>query len=72
MDPETTFAQRFADDWIDSWNAHDLDRVLSQYDDGFERSSSLIAQFAGKSSAVLRGKSAIARIGKRLSSRCRS
>jgi ketosteroid isomerase-like protein len=25
------FAQHFAEDWVASWNAHDLDRVLSHY-----------------------------------------
>jgi len=22
----------FADDWVDSWNSHDLDRILAHYD----------------------------------------
>lgn len=36
------FAQRFAAEWIDAWNAHDLERVLSHYDDAFVMSSPLI------------------------------
>ncbi len=31
MTIDDTFARAFAADWIDSWNAHDLDRVLSHY-----------------------------------------
>jgi len=29
MTPET--ARRFASDWIDAWNRHDLDAILSHY-----------------------------------------
>ena len=31
MDSE--FARRFATDWCDAWNAHDLERILSHYED---------------------------------------
>ena len=37
------FAERFATDWIAAWNSHDLDRVLTHYEDDFEMSSPLIA-----------------------------
>ena len=56
---EQTFAEHFAADWIDSWNAHDLDRVLSHYEDDFEMSSPIIIQVAGEPSGTLRGKSAV-------------
>ena len=26
---EQTIAERFAADWIDSWNSHDMSRILS-------------------------------------------
>jgi ketosteroid isomerase-like protein len=26
-------AQDFAQDWIEAWNYHDLDRILSHYDE---------------------------------------
>lgn len=36
MEPITqAFAQQFSREWIDAWNAHDLDRVLSHYADAF-------------------------------------
>jgi hypothetical protein len=53
------FAKHFAEDWIDSWNNHDLGRVLSHYDDSFEMSSPVIIQIAGEPSGTLKGKEAI-------------
>ena len=53
------FAEHFAADWIESWNAHDLDRVLSHYADDFEMSSPVIIQIAGEPSGTLRGKAAV-------------
>ena len=37
IDPEWALA--FAADWIESWNAHDMNRILSHYTDDFEMSS---------------------------------
>ena len=54
-----TFAERFAADWIDSWNAHDLGRVLSHYAEDFEMASPLIVRIAGEPTGRLRGKSAV-------------
>jgi ketosteroid isomerase-like protein len=56
---DKALAEQFAADWIDSWNAHDLDRILSHYADDFEMSSPVIIQVAGEPSGVLRGKSAV-------------
>jgi SnoaL-like domain len=53
------FAKSFASEWVAAWNAHDIERVLSHYSDGFEMSSPIIAQLLGESSGVLRGKEAI-------------
>jgi ketosteroid isomerase-like protein len=54
------FAQRFAAEWIEAWNSHDLDKVLSHYADDFEMSSPYIAQIAGEPSGMLRGKHQVA------------
>jgi len=54
------FADRFAEEWIESWNSRDLDRILSHYDDDFVMSSPRIVVIAGEPSGVLRGKPAIA------------
>ena len=53
------FANRFAEDWIESWNAHDLDRILAHYSADFEMSSPVIAQLMSEASGLLRGKEAI-------------
>ena len=53
------FAERFAADWIASWNAHDLDRVLLHYAEDFEMSSPVIVQMVSELSGTLRGKVAV-------------
>jgi hypothetical protein len=56
---DKAFAEQFAADWIDSWNSHDLERVLSHYADDFEMSSPVIKQLVGEPSGMLRGKAAV-------------
>jgi len=56
---ERAFAEQFAAEWIASWNAHDLPRILSHYADDFEMSSPVIVQIAGEPSGLLRGKAAV-------------
>jgi len=56
---DKTFAEHFAADWIESWNAHDLDRILAHYTDDFEMSSPCIITVAGEQSGTLRGKEAV-------------
>lgn len=57
---DQSFAEHFAADWIDSWNSHNLERILEHYDDDFEMSSPYIPKIAGEPSGTLRGKAAIA------------
>jgi hypothetical protein len=56
---ELEFAKRFAEDWIESWNSHDLERILSHYADDFEMSSPVIARLMNEPSGTLRGKAAV-------------
>jgi ketosteroid isomerase-like protein len=56
---EKSFADTFAADWINSWNSHDLERVLSHYADDFEMSSPVIIEVAGEPSGILHGKAAV-------------
>lgn len=49
------YAHQFSREWINAWNAHDLDRVLSHYADDFEMSSPMIIKVAGEPSGRLRG-----------------
>ena len=54
-----TFAEHFASDWIDSWNSHDLQRILAHYVDDFEMSSPKIIQLADEPNGTLCGKAAV-------------
>lgn len=53
------FADNFSAHWIEAWNSHDLDMVLSHYSEDFEMASPYIRQIAGESSGRLKGKVAI-------------
>jgi len=56
---EPGFAERFGKEWVAAWNAHDLDRVLSHYEDDFEMSSPIIRSLMGEASGKLKGKPAV-------------
>jgi hypothetical protein len=56
---DRTFAQAFAEDWIESWNSHDLERILAHYTGDFEMSSPLIAERMGEPSGTLQGKARV-------------
>jgi ketosteroid isomerase-like protein len=53
------FAEQFAAHWVDAWNRHDLEAVLSHYADDFEMSSPYIVSIAGEPSGTLKGKAAV-------------
>lgn len=57
---DTVFAERFAHEWVEAWNSHDLEAVLSHYSDDFEMSSPFIIAFSPESGGTLRGKKAVA------------
>jgi ketosteroid isomerase-like protein len=50
------FAKTFAADWIDAWNAHDLDRILAHYAEDFTMSSPFIRALGLDASGTLAGK----------------
>ena len=50
------WAQKFAEEWIESWNSHDLDRILSHYTDDFEMISPNIIRRVNEPSGRLKGK----------------
>ena len=56
---DRAFARSFAEEWIASWNAHDLERILAHYRDDFEMASPLIVERMGEASGRLRGKDAV-------------
>ncbi len=49
-------AQRFAKEWIDAWNAHDLDAILAHYSDDFEMTSPFIVTVMNEPSGTIKGK----------------
>lgn len=56
---EKEWAIAFAIDWIESWNSHDMKRIMSHYTDDFEMSSPLIVERLGLLEGKLKGKNAI-------------
>jgi len=40
-------AWKLADHWIASWNAHDLDLIMTHYEDAIELTSPVVAQLLG-------------------------
>jgi len=53
------WAEAFAREWVDAWNSHDLERILSHYADDFEMTSPLIVEWMGVRTGRLKGKDAI-------------
>lgn len=53
------FAESFAEEWLEAWNAHDLDRIMSHYAPDFVFASPLIPAVAGEASGVLKGHDAM-------------
>jgi hypothetical protein len=56
---DKAFAQHFATDWIASWNARDIEKILSHYSDDFAMFSPLIIEVVGEPSGKLCGKHAV-------------
>jgi len=54
-----TQAQSFAQEWVDSWNSHDLDRIMSHYADDFQMTSPFIATLMNESTGTLQGKKTV-------------
>ena len=52
-------AKEFAQEWIESWNSHDMDRILSHYTDDFEITSPMIKIATGADTGTLKGKEKI-------------
>jgi ketosteroid isomerase-like protein len=52
-------AREIANEWIDSWNTHDLNKILSHYTDSFEMQSPFILKMYPESGGKLVGKAAV-------------
>ena len=53
------FARNFADEWIKSWNSHDLDRILSHYSEDFSIESPMALKLLPESKGLVQGKTAV-------------
>jgi ketosteroid isomerase-like protein len=51
--------REFASEWVSAWNAHDLDRVVSHYEEDVVLSSPRIKLILGKDDGTIRGKAAL-------------
>jgi ketosteroid isomerase-like protein len=49
-------ARAFAHEWIDSWNSHDLDRIMSHYADDFQMTSPFIVKLMNEPAGTIKGK----------------
>ena len=52
-------ATLFAKEWIESWNSHDLPRILKHYSEDIEITTPMIKLAAGIESGTLKGKEAV-------------
>ncbi|PJJ59484.1 nuclear transport factor 2 family protein [Hymenobacter chitinivorans] len=57
MSPEQ--AAEFAHDWVESWNAHDLNRIMAHYAEELDFCSPLIQQLGADASGTLHSKEAL-------------
>src|ERR1035437_171940 len=55
---QTSFAREFAQEWIDAWNSHDLERILTHYEDEVLLSSPVALKLL-KGDGTVRGKAAL-------------
>lgn len=53
------FANRFAKEWIASWNSHDLENILTHYTDDFTMNSPSIIRLGLSDTGTLQGKAAM-------------
>lgn len=58
-------AREFADHWVQAWNSHDLDSIMSHYAPGAVLVSPIAATIANDPQGTLRGKDALRRYFKR-------
>lgn len=51
--------QKFAEEWINAWNSHDLEDILSHYAKNIEVTTPMIALATGGKESTLKGKEAV-------------
>jgi ketosteroid isomerase-like protein len=58
--PALLRARRFAEEWYEAWNAHDLDRILSHYREDVTFRSPFVAAITGREDGALVGRDELA------------
>lgn len=53
---DSVFVKHFAEEWVNAWNSHDLEQIMSHYAEDFEMSSPVIQQIMGIESGTIKGK----------------
>jgi hypothetical protein len=56
---ERADAERFAAHWVEAWNAHDLEQILSHYTEDVEIASPVVVQLLGTPDGRVLGKPAL-------------
>ena len=54
-----SFASRFAEEWVEAWNSHDLDRILAHYDERVVLVSPVALNLLKNGSGAVEGKAAL-------------
>ncbi len=52
-------ARVLAREWIEAWNTHDLDRIMTHYADGIEFTSPFVVGLMGDAAGTVRGLGAL-------------
>jgi hypothetical protein len=52
-------ADRFATEWVDAWNAHDLDAIVAHYSEHVSFVSPFVAALTGEETARIEGREAL-------------
>lgn len=50
------FSQKFALEWVEAWNSHALDKIMTHYAENFEMNSPVIKKIMNQESGKLKGK----------------
>jgi predicted ester cyclase len=53
------FAREFAQEWVEAWNSHDLERILTHYDDEVRLVSPVALKLLNNGDGVVQGKAAL-------------
>lgn len=55
----TVFAKYFANEWINSWNSQDIEKILSHYSDDFIIETPMAIKILPETGGIVRGKEAV-------------